>query len=164
MDRRRIALPERKRRRIEAQQKRRAVAKLARKPKEKNVAERRQQLAEAQQRFWEHNKKSSLEKCFTDSLDVICCVCKRIFWRSTLKVLQSSQVEFLRAEGYDQLGEDEKKVLECGNCFNDISREHLPRYAISMAFFTRICQICPSWMWSRSVSLPLDCRFSRFEK
>ncbi len=42
------ASPERKRR-IEAQQKRRAVAKLARKPKEKNVAKRRQQLAEAQE-------------------------------------------------------------------------------------------------------------------
>ncbi len=29
----------------------------------------------------------------------------------TLKVLQSSQVEFLRAKGYDQLGDDEKEVL-----------------------------------------------------
>ncbi len=40
----RIASPERKRRRIEAPRKRRAVAKLARKPKEKNVVKRRQQL------------------------------------------------------------------------------------------------------------------------
>ncbi len=119
----RIASPERKRRRIETQRKRRAIAKFARKPKEKNV-QRMQQLAEAQQRFREHNKKSSLEKFFTDSLNVICRVCER---RSTLKLLQSSQVEFLRAKGYDQLGEDEKEVLTCSNCFNDVSREHLLR-------------------------------------
>ncbi len=37
MGRRRIASLERKRRRIEAQQKRRAVAKLTRKPKEKTL-------------------------------------------------------------------------------------------------------------------------------
>ncbi len=37
MGRRRIPSPERKRRRIEAQQKRQAVAKLARKPKEKTL-------------------------------------------------------------------------------------------------------------------------------
>ncbi len=71
-----IASPERKRRRIENQWKRRAVAKLARKPKEKNIAKRTQQLAEAQRRFRECNKKSSLEKFFTDSLDVICHVSK----------------------------------------------------------------------------------------
>ncbi len=45
---RRIASPKRKRRRIEAQRKQRAVAKLVRKPIKKNIAERRQQLAEAQ--------------------------------------------------------------------------------------------------------------------
>ncbi len=80
-------------------------------------------------------KKSSLEKFFTDSLDVICRVCERIFWRRTLKVLQSSQVEFLRVEGSDQLGEDEKEVLACGNCFNDVSCEQLPRYATLNGFF-----------------------------
>ncbi len=37
MGRRRIASPERKRKRIEAQQKRRAVVKLTRKPKEKKI-------------------------------------------------------------------------------------------------------------------------------
>ncbi len=42
MSRRRIVSPTRKRRRIEAQQKRRAVAKLARKPKGKTIAKRRQ--------------------------------------------------------------------------------------------------------------------------
>ncbi len=42
-------------------------------------------------------------------------MCERIFWQSTLKVLQSSQVEFLRVEGYNQLGEDEKEVLTCRN-------------------------------------------------
>ncbi len=76
-----------------------------------------------------------MEKFFTDSLDVIYHVCERIFWRSTLKVLQSSQVEFLRAEGYDQLEEDEKEVLACINCFNDVSREQLPRYATVNGFF-----------------------------
>ncbi len=35
----------------------------------------------------------------------------------------------MRAEGYDQLGEDEKEVLACGNCFNDVSYEQLSRYA-----------------------------------
>ncbi len=29
-------------------------------------------------------------------------------------------MEFLRAEGYDQLGDDEKEVLECDNCFNKV--------------------------------------------
>ncbi len=58
MCRPRIVSTERKRRRIEAQRKRRAVAKLAIKPKEKNVVRRRQQVAEAQQRFRERNKKS----------------------------------------------------------------------------------------------------------
>ncbi len=87
----RIVSLERKGRRIEAQRKRQAVAKLARKPKEKNIAKRRQQLAKAQQRFREYNKKSSLEKIFTDSLDVICHLCERIFWRSTLKILLNSQ-------------------------------------------------------------------------
>ncbi len=86
MGRCRITSPERKRR-IEAQRKRRAVANIARKPKEKKNAKRRLQLAEAQRRFQERNKKLSLEKIFTDSFDVICRVCKRIFWRSTLKVL-----------------------------------------------------------------------------
>ncbi len=52
MGRRLIASPERKRR-IRARQKRQAVVKLSRKPKEKNVAKRRQQLAEAQGRFRE---------------------------------------------------------------------------------------------------------------
>ncbi len=37
--------------------------------------------------------------------------------------------------GYDQLGEVEKEVLECGNCFNDVSCEQLPRYATVNAFF-----------------------------
>ncbi len=87
MGRRRIASPERKRRRIEARRKRQAVAKLGRKPKEKNLAKGWQQLAEAQRRFRGSNKKSSLEKIFTDSLDVICHVYERIFRRSTLKVL-----------------------------------------------------------------------------
>ncbi len=67
MGRRRIASPEIKRRRIKAQRKRQAVAKLAREPKEKNVAKRRQQLAEAQQMFRERDKKLSLETFFTDS-------------------------------------------------------------------------------------------------
>ncbi len=102
MRRRRIASPERKRRRIKSQGKRPAIAKLARKPKERSIAKRRQKLAKALRRFRERNRKSSLEKFFTDFPDVICRVCERIFWRSILKVLQSSQVEFLRAEGYDQ--------------------------------------------------------------
>ncbi len=112
IDRCRIASPERKRRRIKAQQKRRAVAKLARKPKEKNTAKRRQRLAEAQQRFRERNKKSSRGKFFTASLDVICHV-----------------------DGYDQLGEDEREVLVYGNCFNDVRHEQLPRYATTNDFF-----------------------------
>ncbi len=58
MGRRRIASPERKRR-IEAQRKQWAVEMLARKPKEKNVAKRRQQVPEAQWRFQECNKKLS---------------------------------------------------------------------------------------------------------
>ncbi len=41
----------------------------------------------------------------------------------------------MRAEGYDQLGEDEKDVLACGNCFNDITRKQLPRYAYVSALF-----------------------------
>ncbi len=35
----------------------------------------------------------------------------------------------MRAEDYDQLGEDEKEVLVYGNCFNGVSREQLPHYA-----------------------------------
>ncbi len=50
-------------------------------------------------------------------------MCERIFWQSTLKVLRSSQVEFLRAEGYDQLAEGEKEVLACDNCIDDVSRK-----------------------------------------
>ncbi len=52
-----------------------------------------------------------------------------------LKVMQSSQMKFLRDEVYDQLEEDEKEVLECGNCFNDVSREQLHRYATVSGFF-----------------------------
>ncbi len=73
MCRRGIVLPKRIRRRIEVQRKRQAVAKLARKPKEKTVAKRRQQLAEAQRRFRECNKKSSLEKFFNDSTSFAAC-------------------------------------------------------------------------------------------
>ncbi len=51
MGRCQMASPDGKRGRIEAQWERRAVAKLARKPKEKNIAKKRQQLAEAQQNF-----------------------------------------------------------------------------------------------------------------
>ncbi len=80
MGRHRITSPERKRRRIESQRKQRAVAKLARKTKERKEAKRGQQLAETQQKFRERNKKSSLEKCFTGSLDVICCD-----WRKGLR-------------------------------------------------------------------------------
>ncbi len=46
-----------------------------------------------------------------------------------------SQVEFLRAKGYDQLWEDEKEVLASGSCFNDVSHEQLPSYAIVNGFF-----------------------------
>ncbi len=41
----------------------------------------------------------------------------------------------MRAEGYDQLGKDEKEVLACGNCFNDVIGEQLPRYTTVNGFF-----------------------------
>ncbi len=48
------------------------------------------------------------------------------------------------SRGYDQLGEDEKEVLECGNCFNGVSWSSCLPMPPSMAFFTRLCQICLS--------------------
>ncbi len=41
----------------------------------------------------------------------------------------------MRAEGYSQLGKDEKEILACGNCFNNVSHEQLPRYATINGFF-----------------------------
>ncbi len=38
--------------------------------------------------------------------------------------IAKQSVELLKAaKGYDQLGEDEKEVLACGNCFSDVRRE-----------------------------------------
>ncbi len=44
-------------------------------------------------------------------------------------------MEFLRADGYDQSGVDEKEVLAYGICFNDVSCEQLPHYATNKTFF-----------------------------
>ncbi len=44
-------------------------------------------------------------------------------------------MEFLRAEGYDQLGEDEKEVLACGNCVTMLVASSCLATPLSMAFF-----------------------------
>ncbi len=49
-------------------------------------------------------------------------------------------MEFLRAEGYDQL-EDEEEVLGCGNSFNDVSREQLLCYAIVNGASTEFARV-----------------------
>ncbi len=46
-------------------------------------------------------------------------------------------MEFLRAEGYDQLGEDEKEVLVCGNMPNGNK--------LCSIFLQAVLEICHGW-------------------